>query len=107
MDPQIISLYATLVYAITKKMRPVVRYPIVFSGTIAIFLIGFLIANLFKGSFREAWVSTAWFFLTEKGGLMLTAIGTFGVFCVWIVYLFNPSDEEAERAAKKANQGSE
>jgi hypothetical protein len=104
MDPQLIHLYVTLVAGLTGRMRPIFRYPLIFVITLIVFLLGALVTVWFSGGRQKALTSFSWFITTQSGVFILAIIGTIGVFFVWIAFLFNPSDEEAERGAKKVRK---
>jgi hypothetical protein len=73
--------------------------------TIFVFLAIFLIASSLKTNTHDAWSSMTWFLITVKGLLWLACVGLTGVLSVWIAFVFNPSEEEAESAAEQVRNG--
>lgn len=99
MDPQFVTFYVTIVAALTSKMRPIWRYPVVFMITVAGFLMGMIALTWLVNDLHEALTSVRWFFMPRGGLLILIGLGACGCFFVWIAFLFNPSDDLAQKPA--------
>ncbi|WP_243042481.1 hypothetical protein [Dyella sedimenti] len=104
MDPQLVYFYATIVSALTGKMRPIWRYPVVFMISVAVFLIGMIASTWLINDLHGALTSVRWFFMPHGGLLILIGLGGIGVLLVWIAFLFNPSDDAAQKSAQRVEK---
>jgi hypothetical protein len=94
MDPQLISMYVSFIAGLTRRIRPVVRYPIVFAATSMIFLIGSLVTVWAINGREKSLASIEWLLTTHNGILITTAVGVVGTLFVWVAVLLDPPEEE-------------
>lgn len=94
MDPQLVSMYVSLVAGLTRRVRPVMRYPVVFAATSVIFLIGSFTTVWVINGYEKGSASVEWLLTNKTGALITAAVGAMGTLFVWIAIVLDPPEQK-------------